>query len=367
MMLDPGTAGCGRGGMGLTRCWEDAPPSVVFDPMPAPLQLDCRSVLVTGGAGFIGARVTALLLDAGARVTVADDLSAGDSGRLPAHPRLSFRPLDVSAPGALCGLLGEQGDVDTIVHLAASVGVRRVLADPEGCWRAHLAMGRELLAAVEARPYGSRPRLLAASSSEVYCDQHGPLAEGSPVRPLGGRGRWAYAASKLAVEGLLDASSNLWPAGLGPVHLRLFNVVGPGQDASSGMVLPTFVEQALSGQALTVHGDGGQVRCFAHVDDVAGDIVRLVVNEKAPAGPLNLGGVARATVADLAAEVAACVGSDRVEVLHTDPVRTVSPQFEEVHHREPDLGRARSLGLACSARDLHGIVADTVERHLALA
>lgn len=335
--------------------------------MPPSVKLNSRSVLVTGGAGFIGARATALLLEAGARVIVADDLSAGDASRLPAHPRLSFRPLDVSAPGSLCGLLGEQGDVDTIVHLAACVGVRRVLADPEGCWGAHLAMGRELLAAVEARAPGSRPRLLAASSSEVYRDQHGPLAEGSPVRALGGRGRWAYAASKLAVEGLLDASAHLWPAGLGPVHLRFFNVVGPGQDASSGMVLPTFVEQALAGRPLTVHGDGEQVRCFAHVDDVAADIVRLVANDQAPAGPLNLGGDARATVAGLAAEVAACIGPDRVQVLRTDPLKTVSPRFEEVYQREPDLGRARSLGLAGAARDLHGIVVDTLERHPALA
>lgn len=335
--------------------------------MPDPSRLAGRTVLVTGGAGFIGVRVSALLLEAGARVVVADDLSAGDGRGLPTDPRLSLRPLDVTAPGAVSGLLGEEGDIDTVIHLAARVGVRRVLADPEGCWSAHLAGGRELMAAIDARPAHARPRVLAASTSEVYRDQPGALGEDAALRSLGGRGRWAYAASKLAVERLLDACADLWPAGRGPIHLRFFNVVGPGQDADSGMVLPTFVEQALAGRPLTVHGDGSQVRTFAHVDDVAADLVQLVSMEGVPAGPLNLGGTARATVAELAARVAALVAPGRIEVAHTDPQRTISSRFEEVQHREPDLGRARGLGLACGGRDLAAIVADTVERHAALA
>jgi UDP-glucose 4-epimerase len=347
----------------FANLWEERPSWVVLVPMPDLPRLAGRTVLVTGGAGFIGSRLAAHLLEAGARVIVADDLSGGLARRLAPDPRLSFRPLDVTAPGAVSGLLGEEGDVDTIVHLAARVGVRRVLADPEGCWSDHLAGGRELLAAIDARPAHSRPRVLAASTSEVYRDQPGPLGEGAALRSLGGRGRWAYAASKLAVERLLDACADLWPAGRGPIHLRFFNVVGPGQDASSGMVLPTFVEQALAGQPLTVHGDGTQARTFAHVDDVAADLVRLLALEDAPAGPLNLGGAARATVAELARLVADRVGSGEIDVIHTDPERTVSPQFQEVQHREPDLGRARALGLGCGVRDLSSIIADTVERH----
>ena len=328
--------------------------------MPDPSLLTGRSVLVTGGAGFIGARVSARLLEAGARVIVADDLSCGDASRLPkGNPRLAFRPVDVSAPGSISGMLGEEGPIHTVLHLAARVGVRHVLADPEGCWREHMAMGRELLSAVNALAPGARPRVLSASTSEVYQDQPGRLDEGADLRSLGGRGRWAYACSKLAVERLLDAGADLWAPGQGPVHLRFFNVVGPGQAADSGMVLPTFIEQARAGQALTLHGDGQQRRTFAHVDDLARDLVRLVAMPDAPAGPLNLGGQARCTIAELAEQVLAATGG-QAGVRSVDPTRTVSSRFEEVVEREPDLGRARSLGLASADRSVAQIVADTV-------
>jgi len=131
------------------------------------------------------------------------------------------------------------------------------------------------------------------------------------------------------------------------------------------MVLPTFVEQARAGRPLTVFGDGAQVRTFAHVDDVAADLVRLTSMAEVPAGPLNLGGCARATVTELAALVAAQVPGTRLET--ADPAREVSSRFEEVRSREPDLGRARALGLACACRELSEIVADTLARHPVLA
>lgn len=336
--------------------------------MPAPLPLGRRSVLITGGAGFIGSRVAAHLALAGARVVVADDLSVGDAGRLDTTDgRVSLRPVDVSAPGSVSGLMGEEGPFDVVLHLAARVGVRRVLEDPEGCWREHLAMGRELLAAIAGLPADRRPRLYAASTSEVYRDRAGRLSESSALRPLGGRRRWAYASSKLAVERLLDAAADLWPVGRGAVHLRFFNVVGPGQDEDSGMVLPTFIQQALGGGPLTVHGDGSQRRTFAHVEDVAADLVRLISIGDAPPGPLNLGGNARCSIADLARAVTQAAGLSRDLVRSVDPCRTVNPHFEGVHEREPDLSYARSLGLARARRDLDAIVEDTLAWHLRLS
>lgn len=324
--------------------------------------LPSSTVLVTGGAGFVGARLVQALLDAGARVVVADDLSAGKAERLPGgltgHPRLSFHPMDVTAAGSITGLLGEEPAIDVIVHLAARVGVRRVLEDPRGCWLDHLAMGRELLAAIDSRPMAARPKLYCASTSEVYAESSELLGEASEVRSLGARGRWAYAASKLAVERLLDGAAGLWPEGMAPVHLRFFNVVGPDQDADGGMVLPTFGRQALSGAPLTLHGDGQQTRTFAHVDDVAADLVRLLQIGTVE-GALNLGGTARTTIADLA-RVVHEVARSKSPIQSVDPTRTVSPRFEEVSRREPDLSRARSLGLARHHRSLESIVSDTL-------
>jgi nucleoside-diphosphate-sugar epimerase len=334
--------------------------------MSVPLPLARRAVLITGGAGFIGSRTAGLLAEAGARVVVADDLSTGDAARLGggrSEGRLGLHPVDVSAPGSVSGLMGEEGPFDVVLHLAARVGVRRVLEDPEGCWREHLGMGRELLASIAGLPEGRRPRVYSASTSEVYRDRAGRLGEDAPLRPLGGRGRWAYACSKLAVERLLDAASDLWAVGRGPVHLRFFNVVGPGQDTGSGMVLPTFIGQALAGGPLTVHGDGSQRRTFAHVDDVAADLVRLISLGDAPPGPLNLGGSARCTIAELAQAVCRAAGLGKGLLRSVDPRRTVNAHFEGVHEREPELSYARSLGLARAERNLDSIIEHTLAWH----
>lgn len=324
-----------------------------------------RALLVTGGAGFLGSRIVHGALDRGARVVVADDLSSGRLDRLPeGDARLEVRVADVAAPGVLTGLLAHE-PFDAVLHLAGRVGVRRVLEDPEGCRREHLSAARELLRALVALSPSARPRLFSASTSEVYLEKRGPLSERDPVRPVDAAGRWAYAASKLAVEKLLDAAAGLWTHHRGPVHLRLFNVVGPGQDAGSGMVLATFVERALAGRSLPVHGDGGQVRTFAHVDDVAEDVLDLVGRRALSGGPINLGGRARTTVLELAREVARASGLGEDRIRFVDPRERLSAAFEEVRHREPSLGRARALGLGERGRGVGEIVRDTLARHAA--
>jgi len=331
-----------------------------------------RTVLVTGGAGFIGrAVVAALLAHGGIRVLALDDLSKGD-GPAPADPRLVRITADVRDRARLWELLREGPPAAALVHLAARVGVRTVLADPEGAARANLDGVQSLVDVLHALPASRRPRVFAASSSEVYAESSAPLSEASPLRAERD-GRWAYAAAKRAGELLLDGAAHLWPADFAPVHLRFFNVVGPGQDASSGMVLPRFVEAARCGAPLTVHGDGAQVRTFAHVEDVARDVATLV--EGAPAGPreralsggpLNLGGEARTTLralAELVAARAAHAGFARPAVVHVDPLRDVGANFRDVRHRVPDLARARALGLAASTRTLVEIVDDVLQRH----
>ncbi|MCP3915486.1 MAG: NAD-dependent epimerase/dehydratase family protein [bacterium] len=321
-----------------------------------------ETVLVTGGAGFIGSRLVSELMGAGRRVVVVDDYSSGRRDRLQsAAPMLAVA--DIGAPGVLAGLLADERP-GCIVHLAARVGVRRVLADPEGCRDENLRGVGRLVRALAEMPAGYRPRLLAASTSEVYREKRAPLDEGDPLRPLDGRGRWAYAASKRRAEQELD-HARAWTSGSGPLHLRFFNVVGPGQDADQGMVLPTFVEQALAGEPVTVHGDGDQVRTFAHVDDVARDLASLVVRETMPGGALNLGGTAVCTMEELARCVVRIAGS-RSEIVRVDPRQAVSTRFEEVRHREPSLARARALDLARTPRSLEAIVSDTVARHAAL-
>ena len=325
-----------------------------------PFRSEIPALLVSGGAGLVGSRVTRLLLERGARVVVADDLSAGGPERLlqPAEAAC-LRRVDVSRPGALRALMESEGPFDTIIHLAARVGVRRVLADPEGCRREHLAACQGL---VEALASCERvPRVMCASTSEVYSESTRPLNELSPLRSIGGTGRWAYAASKRAIELALNEASrrDAWPTA--PLHLRLFNVVGPDQDSWSGMVLPTFVRCALAGEPLPVHGDGKQVRTFGHVQDVARDIVQLALGAELPSGALNLGGDLRCSVLELATRVAQLAGRDPSCLQHVDPTLTLDPRFEEVQHRVPDLTRARALGLAAHTRDLDGVIRESLQ------
>lgn len=322
-----------------------------------------RRILVTGAAGFIGAALCRELLAAGWEVTGLDDFSSGWPERLPGSERFQLVEADVSTPGTLTGLLA-CGEFSVVVHLAARVGVRSVLRDPEGCRESNLRGVEELIAGLAALPAERRPRLLAASSSEVYRESSAQLSEEAATRPTDGAGRWAYAASKLRGEELLDAAG-LWPPGAGPVHLRFFNVVGPGQDADSGMVLPTFIECALEGRDLPVHGDGAQVRTFAHVEEVARVLRELTQLPQLPAGPLNIGGSARTTIAELA-QLVRTEASSSGALRPTDPLARCGSNFEEVQHREPSLARLESLGVALPSMSLLELVRDSLERHEAL-
>ena len=128
---------------------------------------------------------------------MVDDLSTGHRGRV--DPRAHWHEGDVCEPGLLASLLAEH-EPAVVVHLAGRVGVRRVLADPEGCRQLQETLADRVATAVGERPEGRRPRVFAASTSEVYAESREPLAEDGNLRPADGRGRWAYAGSKLASE-----------------------------------------------------------------------------------------------------------------------------------------------------------------------
>jgi len=319
-------------------------------------------VLITGGAGFVGAALARRLVEAGREVVVIDDLSGGRRSRLPVHAKLDFVLGDAGDPDRIIDLLQGGPRVTQLVHLAAVVGVRRVLADPEGCRAAHERLGASVESALTAVAADRRPRLWAASTSEVYAESPGTLSEGSALRAVDGRGRWAYAGSKLAAEQCFDRLSRLWNVAAAPVHLRFFNVVGPGQDADSGMVLPNFVESARAGSPLEVHGDGRQERTFAHVDDVANCLAQLLDRPLMPAGPLNVGGDAATTIGELARLVNERAGNDS-RIVRVDPRRACGASFEDVRRRVPDLTRLRELSACVPSRALAAIVDDCLAAH----
>lgn len=334
-----------------------------FEPgtLHQPSGASVRTALVTGAAGFIGSALCRELRARAWRVIALDDLSSGWRERLIEDAGLAF-VLGDARDGAILEPLIERSDI--VVHLAARVGVRRILESPAACARENVEGVEALLAAISALPRARRPRVLCASSSEVYADSEEPLSETHALRELALDGRFAYAASKRRAEELLDASG-LWPRERAPVHLRFFNVVGPGQDAASGMVLPRFLEQAARHEALQVFGDGTQVRTFAHVDDVARMLARLCERGDAlPGGALNVGGRATADVRTLAHLVLEVSGS-RGGLCHVDPRAELGRDFREVRTRRADLARLEASCGPIVARSLEAIVRDACARHRA--
>ncbi|MBL8862404.1 MAG: NAD-dependent epimerase/dehydratase family protein [Planctomycetes bacterium] len=309
-----------------------------------------RRFVIAGGAGLIGS-ATARALAGSAHEALVLDL----------RPAPGARVADLASEGAWRRELAAFGRPDAILLLAGVVGVARVLADPEAARRGNLAPVEALLGALADTSDADLPRIVYASSSEVYRPSFRPLREDDPVRGEDEQGRFAYAAAKIAGERRL-AAARAWPAGRAPVLARFFNVVGPGQDSSQGMVLPTFVEHARARLPLVVHGDGLQVRTLAHVDEAARVLVELLERETLPGGPLNVGGSARATVLELARLVAGEAGGARIEL--ADPRRVVGPAFQEVRWRVPDLARLEALCIEPPRMALEAIVRDVWERHV---
>jgi UDP-glucose 4-epimerase len=314
-----------------------------------------RTILVTGGAGFIGSHLVERLLAAGYRVVVFDDLSTGsvaNLGGVRSHPHLSLVVDNLANEKRLGELLDE---ADEVYHLAAVVGVRLVLEEPERTVTTNIGPTEALLRHLSRRP---KP-LFLASTSEVYGkNPKTPLAEDDDL-VLGPttRNRWIYACSKAIDEYLALAQHQR--TGLPVVVGRFFNVVGPRQLGRYGMVLPRFVDQALAGGPLVVHDDGRQVRCFAHVADVVEDVLRLMDTPAARGRVFNLGSDVPVTIRELAETVVRLV-DPTLAIKHIPFESAFTPGFEEIAVRIPDLRRVRETIGARPGRRLEDIVREVI-------
>ena len=252
--------------------------------------------LITGGAGFIGSHLSEDLLASGHRVHVLDDLSTGaiDNIRhLKDDSRFSYTIESAASRATIAELVDE---ADIVFHLAAAVGVELIVDSPVRTIETNVHCTEIVLEAANKK----KKPVFITSTSEVYGKGNDlPFREdGDLLLGPTTTGRWSYACSKALDEYLALA---YWKErGLPVVIGRLFNTVGPRQTGRYGMVVPSFVRQALAGSPITVHGDGQQRRCFCHVKDVVRAMADLMDSEKAVGEVVNIGSTDEITILDLA-------------------------------------------------------------------
>jgi UDP-glucose 4-epimerase len=316
-----------------------------------------RTILVTGGAGFIGSHLAEAVVASGDRVIALDDLSTG-SYRNVAH--LSDGPgfeLVVASveDGETVEALIRQADV--VYHLAAAVGVKLIVEDPVHTIETNIR-GTEVVLRLANK--WRRP-VVIASTSEVYGkSERVPYAEDHDM-VLGPttHSRWAYAASKAIDEFLAVAYHRR--DGLPVVIARLFNTVGPRQTGRYGMVIPTFVRQAMRNEPITVYGDGSQSRAFTYVGDAVRALLDLPTRREAFGEVFNIGGGREITIMQLAELVRGRTGS-KSKIVTVPYDEAYAPGFEDMHRRVPDISKLRRVTGFEPEVDLEEIV-DRVAEH----
>lgn len=285
-----------------------------------------KTVLVAGGAGFIGHHLVGKLLQSGANVNVIDDFSTGDEGQLRALDTgdLEITQLDISRPATL-------PSADVIFNLASPASPVHYQNDPIQTWKTNILGTLQLLEHAQS----CAATIVQASTSEVYGD---PIShpqketDWGHVNPVGPRA--CYDESKRAAEALLmDAVRTL---DTDARIARIFNSYGPGMSASDGRAIPNFVAQAKSGKPLTIHGDGTQTRSFCHVSDTVDGLMRLGATDAAKGEIFNIGNPTEVTILEIAQRVSAIFGTASEIVFHPRPV-------DDPQRRCPDIKKANAV------------------------
>ena len=291
-------------------------------------------VLITGGAGFIGSHLSDACLERGDEVFIIDDLSTGSIDNithLKKNRHFHYTIDSVHNQPVLAELIDQ---CDVIFHLAAAVGVKLIVESPVRTIETNMR-GTEV---VLAQANKKKKKVIVASTSEVYglSDQVPFREDGNLVMGATVKGRWSYACSKAIDEFLALA---YWrEKKLPTIIVRLFNTVGPRQTGQYGMVIPTFVKQALAGRPITVYGDGTQTRCFGYVKDVVIALMNLMDKGEAVGQVFNIGSNEEVSILELAKRVKELTGSDS-EIVMVPYDEAYEEGFEDMPRRVPDISK----------------------------
>ena len=315
-------------------------------------------VLITGGAGFIGSHLSDAYLNRGDEVFIIDDLSTGsfeNIRHLKDHPSFHYTIESVHHQHIMAELVDQ---CDVIFHLAAAVGVKLIVESPVNTIETNVH-GTEVVLSLANK---KKKKVLIASTSEVYgLSTQVPFKEdGNLVMGATTKGRWSYACSKAIDEFLALA---YWrEKKLPTIVVRLFNTVGPRQTGQYGMVIPTFVKQALSDRPITVYGDGKQSRCFCFVGDVVGALMKLMDDEQAVGEVFNVGSNQEITIGDLARKVKELTTSES-EIVLVPYDEAYEEGFEDMPRRIPDISKVKEQIGFQPQMNLDGILRSVIDFH----
>ena len=291
-------------------------------------------VLITGGAGFIGSHLAERHLSMDDEVTIVDNLSTGDMTNvqhLEGYSKFKCIIDDVLNVDMMRQTIA---DCDLIYHLAAAVGVDFIIDNPLRSLTTNIR-GTEIVLELANE---KKKKVVLASTSEIYGKKNGHVSfREDSDRILGPTTvvRWLYSTCKAVDE--LFALAYWREKRLPCVIVRPFNIIGPRQTGDYGMVVPTFIKQALLGHPIRVYGDGSQSRCWTYIDDALDGLVALAQSDKAVGEVFNLGSNFETTIKDLAYKIKEMTDS-KSEVLFV-PYEQAWPKgvYEDLEYRAPDL------------------------------
>ncbi len=297
--------------------------------------------LITGGAGFIGSHLAEELLRKGKEVTVIDNLATGSMdniSHLKSNPKFSIHIDTIMNEGLMKRLIKK---CDVVYHMAAAVGVKYIIDNPLESIEINVKGTEKVLQMAEAL---GRKKVIIASTSEIYGkDRPGKRKfKEDDDRVLGSTtiSRWSYSCAKAMDEFLALA---YWREKKLPVVIvRFFNTVGPRQTGTYGMVVPRFVKHALSGEPITIYGDGKQTRSFCCVLDVVRAVTELAKNKKAVGEIFNIGNPEPITINELARRVKKITRSSS-PIVYIPYEKAYAKGFEDMRHRQPDITKINNL------------------------
>lgn len=289
-----------------------------------------ETILLTGGAGFIGSTVAGQLVEAN-KVRILDTLDRDALSKHPAsgHPNIEFIKGDVTNPKDVARAMD---GVDRVVHLASVAGVGTVLNNPVRTMRVAYEGTLNILEA--ALKHGSIRRVVTLSTSEVYgrFAYNAAEVDATSIGPVG-ESRWTYAGSKIAAEHLAIAYSRQY--GLPVVSLRPFNIYGPRQIGEGA--IHNFLKLALADQPITVNNDGRQLRSWCYVDDMVHGILLALTRGEAIGEVLNIGNPAATINVLRLAELIRRLSGSKSEILFR------RRDYPDVEIRVPSIEKAREL------------------------